>query len=89
MILNRNFYNKLAFFKSALYRYQGRKLLKDTTETRKLFKLFKLNRLEWPGKLYDYSPRLKRVPVFTGDKKLLKQWPEATSLEAVCPPTPS
>lgn len=51
----------------------------------RVFKTFKLLKVEWPNKLYDYSPRLKKVPVFSGDKEKLSYWPEAKTLEVVCP----
>jgi Fe-S-cluster-containing hydrogenase component 2 len=51
----------------------------------KLFKAFKLFKTEWPNKIYFYSPRLKRVPRFTGDQVKLATWKEAKLCEAICP----
>jgi len=85
MILNRNFYNQIFFLKAAFYRKKAKALIRDSLESRKLFKLFRLTSTEWPNKIYDYSPRLKRVPVFIADKKTLNSWPERKSLEDVCP----
>jgi ferredoxin len=80
MILNRHFYNKITFIKRWWHRLQGRKLEGD-----KVFKAFKLHRSEWPNKLYFYSPRLKRVPVFTGDATKLSLWKESKMCETICP----
>lgn len=51
----------------------------------KLFKAFKLHKTEWPDKLYFYSPRLKRKPVFTGTREKLSLWKESKLCETICP----
>ena len=80
MILNRNYYSKISFLKAWWYRRQMEKLKGE-----RLFKAFKLQRIEWPGKLYFYSPRLKRVPRFIGDKAQLSNWKESELCETICP----
>ena len=80
MILNRNFYTKNSFFKSWWNLRQARKFSGD-----KVFKAFKLHKTEWPNKLYFYSPRLKRIPRFTGNKELLASWQYASLCERMCP----
>ncbi len=51
----------------------------------KLFKAFKLHKTQWPHKIYFYSPRLKRIPRFTGDAEKLSNWKESKSCETICP----
>lgn len=51
----------------------------------KVFKSFKLHRTEWPNKLYFYSPRLKRIPRFTGNQEALSNWKESKICETLCP----
>lgn len=80
MILNRNFYSKVSFWQGWWFKRQIKKLTGE-----KLFKAFKLHRTEWPNKLYFYSPRLKRKPVFTGSAEKLSQWQESKSCEMICP----
>jgi NAD-dependent dihydropyrimidine dehydrogenase PreA subunit len=80
MILNLRLYSKVSFFKSWLSQRKLRKFSGD-----KVFKIFKLHRTEWPSRLYFYSPRLKRVPRFTGNLKLLMGWKEAKDLAEACP----
>lgn len=80
MILNREFYGKISFLRGWWNRRQMSRL-KDE----KLFKTFKLHKTEWPNKLYFYSPRLKRVPVFIGDQQKLSNWKESKSCETICP----
>ena len=80
MILNRNFYSRISLWKTFWSRRQMRKLAGD-----KLFKAFKLHKTEWPDKLYFYSPRLKRRPVFIGSKAELSLWKESKLCETICP----
>ncbi len=80
MILNRNFYSKMSFISAWWSRRQVRKLRGD-----KLFKTLKLHKTEWPGKLYFYSPRLKRKPRFIGTKAELSNWQDAKLCETLCP----
>jgi ferredoxin len=80
MILNRNFYTKISPMKAWWYRRQLKKL-----EGERLFKAFKLHKTVWPNKLYFYSPRLKRVPQFSGDKLRLSNWKDSKLCETVCP----
>jgi ferredoxin len=80
MILNRNFYSKISFWKAWWFR---RQILKLSGE--KLFKVLKLHKTVWPDKLYFYSPRLKRKPLFTGSKETLTQWKDAKLCETICP----
>lgn len=80
MILNRNFYTKISFIKSWWHLRQSRKLSGD-----KVFKAFKLHKTEWPHKLYFYSPRLKRIPRFTGNQEILANWKESKLCEKMCP----
>lgn len=80
MILNRNFYTKVSWFRAFWNIRQADKLVGE-----KVFKMFKLHKTEWPEKIYFYSPRLKRVPKFTGAVELLKQWTEAKKCEELCP----
>lgn len=80
MILNRNYYVKASKLKS---RWISQKLQKIAGE--KVLKIFRLHKTVWPDKLYFYSPRLKRVPKFTGDLDLLLRWQEAKLCENICP----
>ena len=80
MILNRSYYSKISVLKSWWFRRQSEKLKGE-----KIFKAFKLHKTEWPNKLYFYSPRLKRVPKFVGDKASLSDWKEAKLCETICP----
>ena len=80
MILNRNFYNKISVLRGVWNNRQAKKLTGE-----KVFKAFKLHKTEWPNKLYFYSPRLKRIPRFTGNSALLANWQEAKMCETMCP----
>ncbi len=80
MILNRNFYNKISYWKVFWSRRQMRKFAGE-----KLFKVFKLHKTEWPDKLYFYSPRLKRKPLFIGSREKLSMWKESKMCEIICP----
>jgi ferredoxin len=80
MILNRNFYTKISFWKAWWARRQLRKLTGE-----KLFKAFKLHRTVWPDKLYFYSPRLKRKPLFIGSPEKLSHWQDRKLCETICP----
>jgi len=80
MILSRNFFSKVSIWQAFWFRRQIRQISGE-----KLFKAFKLHKTQWPDKLYFYSPRLKRKPVFTGDKEKLSQWKEARMCETICP----
>ncbi len=80
MILNRNFYSKVSYLKAFWARSQLR-----TISGEKLFKVFKLHKTQWPDKLYFYSPRLKRKPVFIGDAEKLSLWKDAKLCETICP----
>lgn len=51
----------------------------------KVYKSFRLHRTEWPHKLYFYSPRLKRIPRFSGNSELLSSWKDSKSCETLCP----
>jgi MinD superfamily P-loop ATPase len=80
MILNKKFYGKVSltkkwWIKKQLARYSGERL----------FKVFKLHKVEWPGKPYFYSPRLKSIPRFIGTKKELSNWKDAYLCETICP----
>lgn len=80
MILNRKFYTKVSYLKSLWYLRQLRKF-----DGEKVFRLFKLHKTEWPDKLYFYSPRLKRIPRFTGNVEALALWKDAHLCETICP----
>ena len=80
MILNRKFYTKVSYLKSYWYLRQLKKI-----EGEKVFKAFKLHKTEWPDKLYFYSPRLKRIPRFTGNVEALSMWKDAKICETICP----
>lgn len=80
MILNRSFYSKISFFRAFWNSRQIQKLAGE-----KVYKAFKLHKTEWPDKIYFYSPRLKRVPKFTGNTELLSSWKEAKLCETICP----
>ena len=80
MILNRKFYDKSSVFRAWWSQRQIRKLVGE-----KLFKFFKLHRTVWPNKLYFYSPRLKRKPLFIGDAQKLSLWKESKLCETICP----
>ncbi len=80
MILNRNFYNKMPAWKSWWFKRQLLKLTGD-----KIFKSFKLHKTEWPQKIYFYSPRLRRKPVFIGNAEKLSLWKESKICENICP----
>lgn len=80
MILNRNYYIKASKLKN---RWIIQKLQKLTGD--KVLKAFRLHKTVWPDKLYFYSPRLKKIPKFTGDSELLSRWQEAKLCENMCP----
>lgn len=80
MILNREFYSKISFFKALWTQRKMKKLSKE-----KVFKAFKLHKTEWPDKLYFYSPRLKRIPRFIGSAEDLSLWKESKLCEMICP----
>lgn len=80
MILNRNFYTKVSFWTGWWARRQLRNLAGE-----KLFKAFKLHKTVWPDKLYFYSPRLKRKPMFIGSAEKLTQWQDRKLCETICP----
>lgn len=80
MILNRRFYTKVSYLRAQWNLKQIKKLLGEKT-----FKAFKLHKTEWPVKLYFYSPRLKRVPQFTGNQELLSLWKDSKLCETLCP----
>lgn len=80
MILNRSFYTKVSFLKSLWNSRQMRKLLGE-----KIFKVLKLQKVTFPDKMYIYSPRLKKIPYFTGDVKKLALWQESKICETLCP----
>lgn len=80
MILNRNFYSKISFWKAWWYKRQFRKLSGEG-----VFKAFKLHNTEWPNKLYFYSPRLKHKPLFIGTPQKLSLWKESKMCETLCP----
>lgn len=80
MILNRNFYSKISVLRAMWNNRQAKKLTGE-----KVFKAFKLHKTEWPNKLYFYSPRLKRIPRFTGNSALLANWKESKLCETMCP----
>lgn len=80
MILNRTLYHRISSLQSYWFARAVKKLLGE-----KSFKAFNLHKTEWPNKLYFYSPRLKRVPQFTGNKELLASWQSAKLCETLCP----
>lgn len=80
MILNRDLYSKISFLKALWNNRQAKKLTGV-----KVFNAFKLHKTEWPNKLYFYSPRLKRIPRFTGNSDLLANWKESKICERMCP----
>jgi len=80
MILNRQFYEKISYIRAFWNQRQIKKLSGE-----KVFKAFKLHKTEWPNKLYFYSPRLKRVPRFTGNVEALSLWKESKLCEMICP----
>ncbi len=80
MILNRKFYTKVSYLKALWYLRQLRKF-----DGEKVFKAFRLHKTEWPNKLYFYSPRLKRIPQFTGNVEALSLWKDAHRCETMCP----
>lgn len=80
MILNRDFYSKISVLRAIWNNRQAKKLTGE-----KVFKAFKLHKTEWPNKLYFYSPRLKRIPRFTGNSALLANWKESKLCETMCP----
>jgi Fe-S-cluster-containing hydrogenase component 2 len=80
MILNREFYSKISYIKS----FWNQRMMKKLTGE-KVFKAFKLHKTEWPNKLYFYSPRLKRIPKFTGNTEALSLWKESKLCEMICP----
>ena len=80
MILNRTLYTKISFMRAFWNFQQVRKIAGD-----KVFKTFKLHKTSLPDKLYFYSPRLKRVPRFTGNVELLSSWKDSKSCETLCP----
>ena len=80
MILNRSCYNRVNFLRAIWRKRQVKKILGE-----KLFKIFNLQKTEWPQKIYFYSPRLKRVPVFSGNIDLLMNWKDSRKCETICP----
>lgn len=80
MILDRNFYSKISFIRA----YWSLRQIKKLSGI-KVFKAFKLHKTEWPNKLYFYSPRLKRIPKFTGNTEILSNWKDSKLCETMCP----
>jgi Fe-S-cluster-containing hydrogenase component 2 len=80
MILSRNFYSKISLLRTLWNARQLRKL-----QGEKVFRAFKLHRTEFPERIYFYSPRLKRIPRFTGNVDLLTRWKESKNCETLCP----
>ncbi len=80
MILNRNFYNKVSLLRAAWFKWQLAKLTGE-----RLFKSFKLHKTEWPEKIYFYSPRLRRKPLYIGTVDKLSMWKESKICENICP----
>lgn len=80
MILNRKYYLKNSLFERFWAQKRARALIGS-----KVFKAFKLFQSVIPDKIYFYSPKLKRIPRFTGHIELLSQWKESKSCERICP----
>jgi ferredoxin len=80
MILNLRLYAKVSLLRTLWNQWHLRKFSGE-----KVFKSFRLNRIEWPSRPYFYSPRIKRVPRFTGNIELLKSWKEAMLAAKACP----
>ncbi len=80
MILDRSFYTKISTLKSWWYQRQMRRFSNE-----KVFKAFKLVKISLPNNIYFYSPRLKRVPRFSGDVDKLSRWKESKECETICP----
>lgn len=80
MILNRSYYLPPRWIKSFWTKRFLRRYLGD-----KKFKFFGLHKTIWPDRIYFYSPRLKRIPRFTGNKELLRNWKESKNCETMCP----
>jgi ferredoxin len=80
MILSKEFYGKISLGKRFWIKRQLAKLAGE-----KIFKAFKLHKVELPEKPYFYSPRLKGVPKFVGSKEQLSNWKEANLCETICP----
>jgi Fe-S-cluster-containing hydrogenase component 2 len=80
MILNRNLYSKISYIRAFWNSRQRKKLAGE-----RVFKAFKLHKTQWPNKLYFYSPRLKRIPRFTGNIELLSKWKDSKLCETICP----
>ncbi len=80
MILKRQYFAKIPLMKKWWTAYSLRKIAGE-----KLFKNFFLHKTEWPDRLYFYSPRLRRIPQFTGNTGLLSAWKNAKLCETLCP----
>lgn len=80
MILTKKYYEPVSLWKRWMMSFQKRKFGPE-----KNFKVFKLHKTEWPNKLYFYSPRLKRQPIFIGTPELLSKWQDSKSCETICP----
>lgn len=80
MILNRKYYLKMSLFD----KFWSQKLARSLAGA-KVFKAFKLFHCVIPDKIYFYSPRLKRIPQFTGNTDLLSQWKDSKTCETICP----
>jgi ferredoxin len=80
MILNRTLYHRVSSIQSYWFSRTVKKLFGE-----KSYKAFNLHKTEWPQKLYFYSPRLKTVPRFTGNKELLASWQTSRLCETLCP----
>lgn len=80
MILNRNFYSKVSLWQAYWFRRQFSKIVGE-----RLFKALKLHKTQWPDKLYFYSPRLKRKPIFIGNAEKLSLWKDSKLCETICP----
>ena len=80
MILKRQYFAKISFVKKWWTVFSLRKMSGE-----KIFKVFSLHKTEWPDKLYFYSPRLRKVPRFTGNTELLSSWKSAKLCETLCP----
>jgi formate hydrogenlyase subunit 6/NADH:ubiquinone oxidoreductase subunit I len=80
MILNRDFFHRTPLLRMFWSTWQKRQLRGE-----KVFRALRLHRTEYPEALYFYSPRLRRRPVFSGNRELLASWKDAELCARLCP----
>ncbi len=80
MILNRDSFSRSSFLRVLLISLKMKRL-----KSEKVYKDFKLPKLNILGLRDLYSMRHKKIPVYTGNDQLLRSWKNAKSCETICP----